>query len=65
MPQKINITPQNKNKKELERKKEPPDNNIPSPTGKMTIGEVVESLQPEILNKLKNDINEAGQHDNL
>jgi hypothetical protein len=57
--------PQNKHQEERKSKKEPPENNIPSPTGKMTIGEVVESLQPEILNKLKNDINEAGQHDNL
>jgi hypothetical protein len=49
-----------RNKKKHKRKKEPPDNNIPSHTGKRTIGEVLESLQPEIINKLKNDANKVG-----
>ncbi len=46
-----------RNKKKHKRKKEPPTKNGLSPARKATIGEVLESLQPEILHKLKNDAN--------
>lgn len=49
--------PQKKNKKKKKRREESRDNNTPAPAGKRTVGEVIESLQPDILHKLKNDSN--------